>query len=172
MTEIRIQIKEITDTSVILMDGTEYKYIEKRKVIQRTDHDRLPADYCDGYILERTYDTIYVYKNKWAYYKKLKEVSENYIMYLIEKDKQLDRIGDKYKHLKMTDTFSLRQFFPIYQDITEACDRAYDDFITVFKQLKISKWKKYPLWRWIEGSKLADYHYNYLFTEYFEEEAN
>lgn len=121
--------------------------------------------------MKDTYDSIYVYKNKWAYYKILGEVSENFIMYLIEKDKQKERIGNKYKHFKLTDTFTLKEFFPIYQDITEACDRAYDDFIQVFKTLKISTKKKYPLSRWIEGSKMADYYYNYLFTEYFEEEA-
>ena len=71
--------------------------------------------------------------------------------------------------------FNLKKFFPIYQDITEACDRAYDDFLEVFEKVQLDPRKKYPLSKWIEGSKLSNYFYNYLFTEWFEdnqEEAN
>lgn len=175
MDNIRIQIKNITDTDIELQDGRVFKYIEKTIITQRTDHDLLPADYCDQYILEKTYDSIFFYKNKWAYYKKLNELSTNEIMRVIEKDKQKDRLGNKYKNLKLTDKFNLKKIFPIYQDITEACDRAYDDFLEVFEKVQLDPRKKYPLSKWIEGSKLSNYFYNYLFTEWFEdnqEEAN
>lgn len=168
-----INVIKVEDNYIYLATGEKYEFTHHYNIGQRHDHFGEPQDFCDRYMLKDTFDNIYIYKNKWSYYRPAtSKYTSADIFKIIEKRKQKERIGNKYKHLQMTDMFSLKTIFPIYQDITEACDLAKKDFIKVFKMLKISRWKKYPLWRWIEGSKLADYHYNYLFTEYFEEEAN
>ena len=91
----------------------------------------------------------------------------------IERRKQQDRLQGKYKNLSLTDTFTLAEIFPIYCDITDACQDAYDKFIPIILSYGFSIDDPLPLKIWIEGSKKANYKYNYLFTEYFEkEEAN
>lgn len=169
-----IDVIEVTDTTITLADGRIYEYVEHEVRTQRHDHANLPEDFCDAYLLKTTYDTIFIYKNKWSFYAPLiKDIPLSLQVYKeIEQKKQRERVGEKYKHLKLTDELTLKEFFPIYQDLTACCNKAIKDFKRIFKMLKLKKHHKFTLEKWIWGSKMSNYYYNYLFTEYFEGEAN
>lgn len=169
-----IDVIGVTETTITLSDGRTYEYVEHELRTQRTNHDNLPEDFCDVYLLKTTYDSIFIYKGKWSFYAPLiNEIPLSLEVYEeIERKKQWERVGDKYKHLKLTDEFTLKKFFPIYQDLTACCNDAIKDFKNIFKMLKLKRHHKFSLEKWIWGSKMSDYKYNYLFTEYFEEEAN
>jgi Leucine-rich repeat (LRR) protein len=118
------------------------------------------------YGLSLSWNAIVVYKNKWFYFIDKRDSLEP-IYKDIEYRKQKERIGKMYQHLKLTDTFTLDEIFPIYQNVTGCCNDAYQDFLTVLNKLNYSTEEKIPLSMWIEGSKNAIYKYNYLFVDYF-----
>lgn len=157
-------------SKVVMWKNKIMPYRKSVLVTQRQTHDYGIADSAMIYYgLSKDWNAILVYKDKWFYFFK-KGDNLNPIYKDIELKKQKERIGNKYKYLKLTDMFSLKEIFPIYQDITDACDKAYDDFVRVIEMLGLSTEEKYSLETWIKGSKKADYIYNYLFTEYFENE--
>jgi hypothetical protein len=180
--EIQISKIDSDNNKIYLQDGQEFEYILKEIAVQRTNHDNLPIDLCDRYVLKPIFqdgvmlsgcDVIFIYHNKWSFFAPLElENFEEKVIKIIEKRKQMERIGNKYKYIQFSDKYTLKQIFPIYQDITCACDQAIDGFYEVLKKLKLNPKKSLTLRVWIDGSKHSDYKYNYLFTEYFEEEAN
>lgn len=165
--KISLPYKTITDKMVIGENGEVVYYQNKIVVMQREAHDGSPVDYMSVYIGYVDYDMV-VYKNKWFILRPKKEPLTKYEK-IIEKKKQLERLKDKYTNLKWSDKYTLKEIFPIYQDITEACAYAYDGFLEVLKNMGLDPEKPLTLRVWVDGSKNSNYKYNYLFTEWFEE---
>ena len=155
-------------SKVVMIQNQIMPYRETFVATQRVTHEGDVKDTLMLYFgLSNDQRMAAIYKNKWGYM--LNKMTDLTPIYKdIEIKKQMERIGLKYDNLKPTDMFTLSEIFPIYQDITEACDDAYEDFLKVIDMYGFSTKEKYSLSTWIEGSNKADYKYNYLFTEYFE----
>lgn len=160
----------ITDRAIIMESNTPFPYFDKLTIGERSDHYDRWVDFVDKYFLYNG-DFIYVFQNKWFIYRK-KSVNEQDIINEIERRKRDERVGDKYKNMSLDTLLNLKDFFILYQELTDTCELALIRVQKVFEELQISIEDKYPLSRWIEGSKMANYKYNWLFTEYFEEDTN
>jgi hypothetical protein len=158
-------------SKVVMWKNKIIPYRNTSEVAQREHHDGSIMDVAIVYYgLSKDINAIVVYRNKWFY---LVKKGDNFssIYKDIEKKKQVERIGDKYKYIKMTDLFTFEEIFPIYQQLTNSCEDSYKEFKDLVIELGYSTTEKYSLSMWIMGSKKSKFQYNYLFTEYFEKEA-
>lgn len=173
---IQLPIYTITDKIIVFSNGENYPYYDKLTIGERADHYERWVHYVDKYFLFNG-DFIYVFQNKYFLYRR-KDESEQDIIFLIERMKRDDRIKNKYNALTLQSCFNLKEFFQIYQDFTDTCELALIELQDIatkyFPNLDLQQ--SYPLSLWIQGCKMSDYKYNYLFLEWCEqnlqEEAN
>lgn len=164
--EIRIHIKKFDNNKITLEDGREFSYIKRERIIARAGHENLHTDFATRFLLSN-YDCIYFYLNKWAYYKRMGITTEWEILSLIEKDKQKERLGNKYKRWRLDKKIGINKFCKIYCDITNACDVSPQNTIEYFMQIGADPRVKYPLSWWIEKSHMTTWPYNFLFVDWF-----
>lgn len=159
---------------ILLPGGEKFYYISVRPdIIQRVQGNG-KVKYMNMYLGENEDLITYKYNRKetW-YYKKPKNQIYMVVKKQIEKRKQDLRLKGKYKQYKKTDCFSYRKMLKMYIHITDACGKAKQAADEMFKQLGYNKKKdKISIQQVIDESKQFKWAYNYLFTEYFEEEAN
>ena len=160
--------------TITISGGENFYYSSKETVIQRVQGAKTKTTYMTIYIGEQEDLIIYEHNKKetW-YYKKSKYESFVPVQRAIEKRKQALRLKGKYKNLSLDTSLSYRKMLKMYCDITDACKAVKKFAKQIYKKLGYSRSKdKISIRQAIIESKRMHWKYNYLFTEYFEEEAN
>lgn len=162
-----------TNNYILLPSGEIFLYTSyEDDIIQRVQGNG-KIKYMTIYKGEKEDLITYQYSRKeiW-YYKKPKNQVYMVIKRQIEKRKQKLRLKNKYKNLRLTDRFSYKKMLKIYRDLTDACDEVIEHAQELFRNLGYdTKKDTISIKETIDASKTFNWKWNYLFTEWFEEEA-